>query len=180
MITIISSTNRPNSNSRKVAETLASFYNQQGLETSILDLAELPHEYFFPDMYAKGSVHPSMVDVLERYLTPADRLHFVIPEYNGTFPGVLKLWIDAISVVGDFKVVLAGKKAALTGLAAGRAGNLRGLDHFTTVLNYLNVNVMPNKLPVSSFGQLLNAEKKLEDAGTLKALEAQVAEFLKY
>jgi len=85
----------------------------------------------------------------------------------------VKLFIDACSIrnyADNFK----GKKAAIVGVAAGRAGNLRGMEHLTGVLNYLGTTIMPNRLPISSIGGLLDEDKKLKDEATQKALQGFV------
>ncbi len=68
----------------------------------------------------------------------------------------------------------------MVGVSSGRAGNLRGLDQLTSALHYLNMHVYPNKLPISSIKELVNAEFKLVDEGTLAALKKQAEGFLKY
>jgi NAD(P)H-dependent FMN reductase len=80
--------------------------------------------------------------------------------------------------LSDIKQVWWWKKAMLTGISSGRAGNLRGLDHLTGTLNYLKVAVLPNRLPVSMIDKLIDAEGNLTDASTIAALSAQVDEFL--
>src|SRR5690606_14800672 len=73
----------------------------------------------------------ALVETEQRYLIPADKFVFIMPEYNGSFPGILKLMMDN----SDIRKCWWYKKAMLAGLADGRAGNLRGLDHMTNILN---------------------------------------------
>jgi chromate reductase, NAD(P)H dehydrogenase (quinone) len=68
----------------------------------------------------------------------------------------------------------------MAGIATGRAGNLRGMEHFSGILNYMGVTILPNRLPYSIFDKLLDEDKNIKDAATLKALEAHVDEFLKF
>src|SRR5699024_6307007 len=70
---------------------------------------------------------------------------FIVPEYNGSFPGVLKTFIDACS----FPVSFYGKKAALVGVSSGKYGNIRGIEHFTGVCHYIHLHVMPLKIHIS-------------------------------
>src|SRR4029453_1025527 len=107
---------------------------------------------------------------------PAEKFIFVTPEYNGSFPGVLKSLIDNT----DIKKVWFGKKALLTGVATGRAGNLRGLEHLTGILHYLRVVVHPNKLPISSVDKLLDSTGQIQDEDTVEAISTQVAEFIQF
>ena len=53
MIVIISGTNRPGSNTLKVAKKLTAIYEALGVQTQLLNLAELPPEVFLPTAYAE-------------------------------------------------------------------------------------------------------------------------------
>ena len=99
---------------------------------------------------------------------------FVSPEYNGSFPGALKLLFDT----GKTHALWWHKKALLTGVSTGRAGNLRGMDHLSDVLNHVKVMVHHNKLPISSVDKLMDAEGHFTDASTLKAINTQLDEFI--
>lgn len=128
MITVISATNRKDSE----AQDFAKFYvktlsARTSEEVKLLALEEIPHDWFHPDMYAEKGQSPSLARLQDEYMLPAGKFVFVIPEYNGSFPGVLKLFLDACSV-RKYHETFKGKKAALLGVASGRAGNLRGMD----------------------------------------------------
>ena len=105
-------------------------------------------------------------------MIPANHFLIVSPEYNGSIPGYLKLFIDAISV-HRLKECFAGKRAALVGVASGRAGNLRGNDHLSSILHHIGCNVVPGALPISKIGSVMNDEGQL-DEGTSNALEALI------
>jgi chromate reductase len=171
MITIISATNRPNSNTRKVAASYAQLMEKQGVAPKLLSLELLSPDLDFMDLYGKRS--EKFQQLLDQFIIPAEKFVFIVPEYNGSFPGILKLFIDAIHPDTN-----RGKKAALVGVATGRAGNLRGLDHLTSVLHYLGIYVHPNKLPISGVTGLLDANGVLKDEGTELVLNKQINEFL--
>jgi NAD(P)H-dependent FMN reductase len=109
-------------------------------------------------------------------LTPTNKFIFISPEYNGSIPGVLKLMFD----ISDYKKAWWGKKALLTGVATGRGGNLRGLEHLTSILHYLKVNVHPNKLPISLVHNLMDEAGDIHDAWTVRAIDSQVEEFIQF
>lgn len=134
MITLISGTNRPNNNTRKVVSILERLYREKGVETQVLDLCTLPRDVAFSEVY--GNRSDAFAEILVKYVASVDKFVFVVPEYNGGFPGIVKLFLDAAE-----PKMWYGKKAAIAGLSAGRSGNLRGMDHLTGVLNYLQVNV---------------------------------------
>ena len=66
----------------------------------------------------------------------------------------------------------------LTGVASGRAGNLRGMDHLADVLNYIKITVHPNKLPISIVNSVVSKDGKIIDANTLHAINQQLDEFI--
>jgi NAD(P)H-dependent FMN reductase len=109
-------------------------------------------------------------------LIPTEKFIFVSPEYNGSIPGVLKSLFDN----SDVQRVWWGKKALLTGVSTGRAGNLRGMEHLTGILNYMKVVVHPNKLPISVVNVLLNLDGSIKDEPTLYAINHQLDEFIAF
>jgi chromate reductase, NAD(P)H dehydrogenase (quinone) len=82
--------------------------------------------------------------------------------------------------MSDYKKVWWGKKALLTGISSGRAGNLRGMDHLAGSLNFLKVVVHPNKLPISGVDKLLNGAGVISDKPTVSAMEEQVDAFIHF
>lgn len=173
MISIISATNRPNSNTQKIAFSYAQLMEKQGVVPKLFSLEQLTPDMEFIDLYGKHS--DKFQQLLEEYIIPAEKFVFVVPEYNGSFPGILKVFLDAIH-----PDINRGKKAALVGVSSGRAGNLRGMDHLTGVLHYLGIHVHPNKLPVSSVLGLLDEQGRIKDEITVKVLEKQIREFLRW
>lgn len=115
-----------------------------------------------------------MKELEQQYLIPADKFIIIMPEYNASFPGILKLMMDNC----DIKKSWWYKKAALVGLADGRAGNLRGVEHMTAVLNYLKTHVHYNKLVLSRINEEMNKQGELLKPATAAAIEQQIDEFL--
>lgn len=172
MITIISGTNRVKSNSLNVAKSYQKVLKEKGLESQILDLSTLPMTFMQEDMY--GARTDRMKKIIAQYLTPVDHLVFTIPEYNGTYPGALKLFVDGLEPKN-----FHDKSACLVGVATGRAGNIRGLDAFTHVLHHLKVEVFSNKVLLSKVDQLLNKEGYIEDSVALQIIEEQIDTYRK-
>lgn len=183
MLTIISGTNRKGSLCLAFAQQYRDQLAQMTTEeVKLLDLAALPHDWFHPDMYVTGAQAPSLSQVQDEYLIPARAFIIVSSEYNGSFPGVFKLFIDACSI-REFKLTFRDKKAALAGVATGRAGNLRGMEHLTGVMNYLGTIVLPNKMPYSSAGKLVDkssGQAIVTDEPTLDVIKAHAEEFLNF
>ena len=172
-ITIISSTNRPDSNTEKVANYYLSALKSKGAETELFSLKDLPECILHSDLYGKRS--SEFQEIIDKYVDKQNKFIFVAPEYNGSFAGVLKVFLDAIP-----PRMWTENKACLVGVSTGRAGNLRGMEHLTNILNYLKINVYHNKLPISRVDTLMDAQGNLTDADTLKVIDWQLEGFLKF
>jgi len=150
-VTIVISTNRRESSTSRIANLVATEFRQLGHSVQLFDLAELPPDFFHVNMYDQRSV--SFLALFEKFIINADNIVFVIPEYNGSYPGVLKLFLDA-SPVRSFQ----NKYASIIGLSDGHAGNMRGQDHLTGVLHYLKMHVHYDKPKLSGITKSLNEE----------------------
>lgn len=164
MITIISGTNRKDSNSLKIAREYQQILGIKGIETGVLSLEDMDVLHY----------NEEFERIENDVLIPSKHLIIISPEYNGSFPGVLKLLFDT----SRSHEMWFHKKALLTGVATGRAGNLRGMDHLADVLNYVKITVHPNKLPISVVNQVVSSEGKIIDANTLRAINQQLDEFI--
>jgi chromate reductase len=175
MVSIITGTNRKDSNSAVYGEELKRLLANSGTPCRMLNLTDLPENFVFAnEVYDRPG--DDMKNIAKDFVEDAERFIFVIPEYNGSFPGALKAFIDSV-----FPSRIRGKKALLVGIASGRAGNLRGLEHFTGVLNYLNVAVMPFKPTIPHVEATLNEDMtELMDEKVRALLEKAVGEFLKF
>jgi len=171
MITIISATNRPNSNTFKVASHYAQLMEKQQLKCNLLSLENVPANIAFTELF--GNRSEKFQQLLNTYIIPVQKFVIIAPEYNGSYPGILKTFFDAIP-----PDVNRNKKVGLVGISSGRAGNLRGMEHLTGVLNYLGMHVHPNKQPLSSILTLLNENGSIKDENTIKVLEKHISDIV--
>lgn len=165
MYTIISGTNREGSHTEKVAAEYQLVLKEKNIAAGILSLKNL-------DVLNRT---PGFLKVENEILIPTQKFIFILPEYNGTFPGVLKAMIDNT----DIRKVWYHKKALLTGISTGRAGNLRGMDHLSASLHYLKMNVHHNKLPISVIDKVMDATGRFNEE-TLKVINEQLDEFIEF
>jgi NAD(P)H-dependent FMN reductase len=173
MITLISATHRHGSNTLKVAESYLKVAENKGVPMQLLTLEELPHDLLFSDHFGKRS--EKFQQILNKYILPVEKMVLVVPEYNGSFPGILKAFIDAMS-----QDQLAGKKVALVGVATGRGGNTRGMDHLVGIFHYLKAAVYYDKVPVSQVKLQLDEQGRFADKYSLIMFENQLEGFVKY
>lgn len=163
---IISGTNRKDSNTFQVGELYQQVFKSFGINADLLSLTGLEVS-FSNEQY---------LQIESGLLIPANKFIFITPEYNGSYPGVLKSMID----ISDYKRCWWNKKALLVGISTGRAGNLLGMGHLTAVLHNLKMIVHPNQLPISSIHTLKNDQGQFADKATVKAIHNQVQEFVNF
>jgi len=180
MITIIAGTNRKGSATETFAKQFHKIFKSKTKEKiKYISLQKLPKDVLHNMMYNPKRHSKGLKKMQEESLMISDKFFIVSPEYNGSIPGVLKLFIDACSIY-EYATTFKGKKAGLVGVASGRAGNLRGMDHLTGILNHVGTQVMPSKLPISSIGDVTNDKGEITNKGTLEAMEKHVDAFLKF
>ena len=106
----------------------------------------------------------------------ADGLVFVIPEYNGSFPGILKVFIDYLPFPEAFEKM----PMAFIGEAAGAFGGLRSVEQFQMIANYRNALQFPERVFISRVTQEFDPEDGIEDDFKQKLLLSQVNNFIKF
>jgi NAD(P)H-dependent FMN reductase len=172
-ITLVSGTNRPGSNTRKLTAELAAIYAALGQPVEILDLADLPAELFLPAAYANK---PAAFARFNNTILASDGVHIVTPEYNGGMPGVLKYFIDMLS----HPEAVEGRAFAFTGVAAGAWGALRPIEQLAAIMSYRNAHLFPTRVFLPGISKLMSAEGKLTNEDALKRLQAQASGFVAF
>ena len=168
MIAVISGTNRNDSHTLRVANYYCCELKKHGEKVELINLQHLPSDFLFTDLYGSRSAD---FQAMEQQIILAEKFVFVAPEYNGSYPGVLKVFIDAFGPREAFH----NKKAFLVGLSAGKFGNLRGLDHLAGVLNYLRVTVHPFRAHIPLIDEKLNVSSNtFNDPATIDEIALQI------
>jgi NAD(P)H-dependent FMN reductase len=173
MIVVISGTNRPGANTRKVAHAVEETLRDAGEPVTLLDLAELPPELFSPASYA---AKPDSFAPFQQSVLAAGGLLVVTPEYNGSFPGVLKYFIDMLR----FPDSLAGKPACFVGLADGRWGGLRAVEQLEMVFQYRGAHLYGRRLFLPDVSALLDGEGRFNDPVVADRLRETVLGFVSF
>jgi len=170
MITVVVGTNRPNANSRKVAHQIQSIYAARDQPVQILDLADMPAAAFTPEAYGDK---PASLKPLTDAVLNSSGLHVVVPEYNGSMPGVLKYFIDLLPFPESFE----GRPVAFTGVAAGMFGALRPVEQLQQVFGYRNAYIYPNRVFIMAVHEVLTDDGKITDDKLQLRLVAQAKGF---
>ena len=175
MITIIAGTNRPGSRARRIANYYRTVLNELGAESQLLDLAELPADFTSTALYAQAGSN-SAFNRLAVLLDAGHKLVIITPEYNGSFPGVLKAFIDGLPYPGG----IWGKKVALVGLSSGGQGGLLAMTHLSDVLMYLGSAVLPQRVRLPFINKDLNELDELNHDLSRQLLREQAAALLAF
>ena len=96
MISVISSTNRKNSISSVFAKSICELLNESKIDNKVLNLNDLPDDFIFNNEVF-GINNERLLQIQDNYITDADKFIFILPEYNGSFPGAVKSFIDSFS-----------------------------------------------------------------------------------
>ena len=170
-IVVVSCTNRPNSNTLKVSKIYSEILKSKNVSVKILDFCDLPNNIAFGEVFGKRS--ETYAAFLEKYIVNNHKFIFVVPEYNGSFPGLLKLFLDT-----THPKLWTNKEVCLVGVSLGRAGNLRGMDQLTGIFNFLKVHVFHNKLPISGIDKLFDDQDNFNNADQLAVCTNQIESFI--
>ncbi|MDQ3142919.1 MAG: NAD(P)H-dependent oxidoreductase [Bacteroidota bacterium] len=168
---MISSTNRENSKTFNLSLKLCALAKEKNMEVTLISLVDFNSDFIHKEMYEEHSIPASLVQHQDNYLIPAKKIVFIIPEYNGSFPGILKLWID-ILCMRKAKASFESKNVGLIGLSDGRSGNLRGLDQFILIARYLKMIIFP------SYVTIPHIEKVLSEWNNDSEIKKRISKFL--
>ncbi|MFY0599085.1 MAG: NAD(P)H-dependent oxidoreductase [Cyclobacteriaceae bacterium] len=175
MITIVCSTNRTDSVSSKISRQYSHILDEKGVANQIIDLKNLPQDFIVSALY-ENSGKNKIFNPFRKIMKESEKFVFVVPEYNGSFPGVLKAFIDGLEYPGTFK----NKKCALVGLSSGIQGAGLALSHLTDIFNYCGMNVLAQKVKLASIEANTDNELNITNELYLQLLHEQADLLLKF
>ena len=165
MIVVIAGTNRAGSNTLKVAKLALRQLQAVGEEATLIDLAELPAQLFTPTVYGDK---PAEFEPFQKAILEA-----VTPEYNGSYPGILKYFIDMLR----FPESLVDMPAAFIGLASGEWGGLRSVEQLEMVFHYRHAHLFGRRLFLKGISKLLDDDGHLLDPELTRRFDELVSGF---
>lgn len=124
------------------------------------------------------SDYPAVYTRLKQDIEAADAVLLVTPEYNRSFPGVIKNAVDIASRPWGTNS-FAGKPAGLIGISIGAIGTAVAQQHMRTVLSYLDVRTMnsPEAYLTNSEG-MFDADGAIADANMRQFLQGWMDNFV--
>jgi NAD(P)H-dependent FMN reductase len=173
MITLLIGTNRPGSNTRKVARHLEEIYAELQVPLHVIDLTHLPQEIFSASSYAEK---PKSFQPFAEAVLAASGLHVISPEYNGGIPGVLKYFIDMLKFPESFE----RRPVCFTGVAAGIWGALRPIEQLQAIFGYRNAFIYPERVFLPQVNSLLTESGRLKSQELMERLRKQAEGFVDF
>lgn len=173
MMTLISGTNRPGSNTRKVAKQIEGLYAELKTPLHVIDLAHLPPSIFDPSSYGEK---PAAFRPFSDAVLASSGLIVVTPEYNGGVPGVLKYFIDMLKFPESFE----RRPVCFVGVAAGMWGALRPIEQLQAIFGYRNAYLYPERVFISGIGNQLDENGQLKDPELVDRLRNQARGFVQF
>jgi chromate reductase, NAD(P)H dehydrogenase (quinone) len=164
ILAFASSTRRESFNKKLVA-IAAHGAREAGAEVTLIDLKDFPLPLFDQDLEAEQGI-PENGKKLKKLFIDHDGLLIASPEYNSSFPAVLKNAIDWVSrpAPGEPSLVaFRGKVAALMSASPGALGGRRGLDHIRSILGNIGVIVLPDQIAVAQAHEAFNQDGTPKD-----------------
>ncbi len=174
MITIVSGTNRKNSVTKRIALHYQSVLTSKNIETDLVDLADLPHDFTESALYNNQGKN-SQFNTFQEQMGKGEKFLFVIPEYNGSFPGVLKAFLDGLK----FPNTLKGKKCAMIGVSSGVQGGVMAMSHLTDIFNYLGMSVFASKPKLMNIESLM-LDGELIDPNSIQRINEQAEALISF
>ncbi|MEM8714101.1 MAG: NAD(P)H-dependent oxidoreductase [Planctomycetota bacterium] len=146
-----------------------------GAEVEIIDLGTLPMPIFDEDLEKEGT--PANVLTFKEKLKGADGFLISSPEYNSSYPALLKNVIDWASRPADGEAMLAafsGKACGLFGASPGALGGIRMLPQLRNLLMNIGVHVVPTQFGLGKAHEAFDANGELADERARSMVEKVV------
>jgi chromate reductase, NAD(P)H dehydrogenase (quinone) len=174
-ILVFAGSTRRDSLNRKLARLAADALVKAGAEVTLADLGDYPMPLYDGDLEAAGGL-PAPAMAFKELLRAHDGFAIASPEYNGSFPALLKNVIDWASRPEPGErpaAVFRSKTAALLSTSPGPGGGRRGLRHLRELLEMIGVAVVPGEVAIPRGGEAFDGEGRLvrlEDAAAVERL----------
>ena len=176
-VLFIVGSNRRNSFNKQLANEIIAMIGARA-ECSILDYADVP-------LLNQDEEYPAPVAVerLRATVAAADALWIVTPEYNASYPGLLKNVLDWLSrpvVRNDYATptVVRGKKATISG-AAGKSAAGHARKKLAELLGFMGTELFKDEgCGVALGGESFGSDKLIMNDEARKAIQEQVDGFL--
>lgn len=180
-ILAFSGSSREGSYNQAIVKVAAQGAKEAGAEVTVVNLADFDMPIFNEDLERTQGI-PEKAQAFKALLMSHDGFLIASPEYNSSYPALLKNAIDwASRKQGDEGILAAyrGKVAGIMAASAGGLGGMRVLVVLRMLLENLGTIVIPTQRAIAKVNTLLDENGEVVDERTitqLKALGSEVAD----
>lgn len=170
---VFAGSTRVQSLNRKLARATAQLARASGAEVTHLELADFDVPMYNADLEAQGT--PADVMKLKQIFYEHPAWIVCSPEYNASYPALLKNTLDWISspvkgdpVWGDDMRSSRGKVVGVLSASPGALGGIRSQSHLVPLLFNLQCWVGPKTFALSRAASAFNEQGELDPAAVSK------------
>jgi NAD(P)H-dependent FMN reductase len=169
-IVAVSGTSRPDNFTARALAVTVDELRTRGHAVDVIDARQLT--LAFPGAPATEDARR-----LKEMLRAAHGIVLATPEYHGTFCAMTKLIIENLG----FPSAIAEKPVSLIGVASGRIGAIKSLEHLKSVMAHVGALVAPGSVSIAGVQKAFDAETgRCTDPNTEAALRAVAASLLTF
>ena len=169
---IISATNRANSKTFKTARIVQKIYQNLDCPIEIISLKSIDFSALIKKPYS-NSLDKNIQQVITK-INKSSGLVIICPEYNGSFPGIFKFFIDHWTYPETFEF----RPMSFIGLG-GQWGGLRAVEQMKQIMGYRKAFIYPESVFLRNIEALLK-QNKIQDPQITALLNKQAKNFLKF
>ncbi len=176
---VFAGSTRQNSYNRQLARAAAAMARASGAEVTHLELADFDVPMYNADLEAQGT--PADVIRLKQVLHEHPAWIICTPEYNASYPALLKNTLDWVSspVKGhpewtDGMKSSRGKVVGVLSASPGALGGLRSQSHLAPLLINLECWLAPKNFALGRAGDAFDSEGALKDERARHSVQAVI------
>jgi chromate reductase, NAD(P)H dehydrogenase (quinone) len=180
---VFAGSTRQNSWNRKLAHATAAMARASGADVTHIELADFDVPMYNADLETRGT--PADVMKLKQLAYEHPAWIICTPEYNASYPALLKNTLDWISspvksdpVWNDDFRSTRGKVIGVLSASPGALGGLRSQSHLVPLLLNLHCWVAPTNYALSRAADAFDAQGELVADGARKRVQAVIDEVL--
>jgi NAD(P)H-dependent FMN reductase len=167
---VVSGSVRIASNTGRVAALMGEVLRARGAVVDDVDPRGFP--LLVPGVAGQEAEAAALTADLQQRVRASAGVILVTPEYDGSYSAVLKVLIEHLG----YPSVLAGKPVAIVGVASGRVGAARAVDHLRGLCLHIGAIVLPRPRSLAVVHRLFDDQGRCVDAATAASLTAAAEE----
>ena len=170
IVTLLGSARTPSHTANALALVRAELSTLEGVDIEHIELASL--SLAIPGV----EIADSQARWLQETIQNAHGLILATPEYHGSFSSLLKLSIENLG----FPSALSGKPVSLLGVAGGKLGATKSIEHLRSVCAHVGALVLPGSFSIANSRSVFDPQGNCLDPEIEKSLRSLGCKLVKY